>query len=334
MASAATHAALPMLASREGVRLQLDAGIRSHRRRFGWDGGLWLPECAYVPGLEARLAEQGVDWFCADQSAHEEPFDALVPAATAAGPVAFAIDWEAVSWLWSLDGYPSDPAHATFDGKSWRGTRIWRVGGGAYDPVAGREAAVRQAGEFAAAAAARLREFSAASGRRGLLVFAVDTELLGHWWSEGPVWLREVLERAPEHELRLLKLPDALRAHPPQERPLETSSWGEDKNLRTWDSPRVADIAWAARRLELRLLRALSRGLDGDAARRAARELMAVQSSDWAFLDGRGQAGDYAYLRAVNHAEAMLEAIDSDRPPDPRMRALAPDLSLSPLLQP
>ena len=29
-----------------------------------------------------------------------------------------------------------------------------------------------------------------ARGRRGLLVFAIDTELLGHWWSEGPIWLR------------------------------------------------------------------------------------------------------------------------------------------------
>jgi 1,4-alpha-glucan branching enzyme len=51
-ASAATHAVLPLLATPEGVRLQLDAGLRSHRRRFGWDGGFWLPECAYAPGLE------------------------------------------------------------------------------------------------------------------------------------------------------------------------------------------------------------------------------------------------------------------------------------------
>ena len=50
-ASAATHAVLPLLATRAGLRLQLDAGIRSHRRRFGWDGGFWLPECAYAPGL-------------------------------------------------------------------------------------------------------------------------------------------------------------------------------------------------------------------------------------------------------------------------------------------
>src|SRR5690242_12162581 len=38
-ASAATHAVLPLLATRAGLRLQLDAGRRSHRRRFGWDGG-------------------------------------------------------------------------------------------------------------------------------------------------------------------------------------------------------------------------------------------------------------------------------------------------------
>ncbi len=129
-ASAATHAVLPMLATRPGRRLQLDAGIRSHRRRFGWGGGFWLPECAYVPGLEATLGEQGVRWFCVDQSAHREPLDALTPVATAAGPTALPIDWEAVGWLWSLDGYPSDPAYAQFAGKSLRGIRIWKVGEG------------------------------------------------------------------------------------------------------------------------------------------------------------------------------------------------------------
>ncbi|HXS47919.1 MAG TPA: hypothetical protein VN756_10705, partial [Solirubrobacterales bacterium] len=178
--SAATHAVLPLLATRGALGLQLDAGIRSHRRRFGWDGGFWLPECAYAPGLERRLADHGVDWFCVDQSAHEEPLAALTPVATAAGPVALPIDWEAVSWLWSLDGYPSDPTHAQFAGKSLRGARIWKVGGGAYDPTAAAATARRQAAEFLAAVAARLRDFSAASGRRGLLVFAIDTELLGH----------------------------------------------------------------------------------------------------------------------------------------------------------
>ena len=333
-ASAATHALLPLLATREGLRLQLDAGIRSHRRRFGWDGGLWLPECAYVPGLERRLAEHGVEWFCVDQSAHEAPMDALAPVRTDSGPVALPIDWEAVGWLWALDGYPSDPAHAQFEGKSMRGIRLWKVGGGAYDPAAAEAAARRQAAEFLTAAAARLRAFATERGRRGLLVFAVDTELLGHWWSEGPIWLRAVLEGAAAAGVRLLRAPQAIAEHEPVERPLAASSWGEEKDFRTWDSPPVAGMAWGARRLELRLLRALSDGLRGAPALRAARELLAVQASDWAFLDQRGQAGDYAYQRATDHARAMLEAIDSRSVTDPRMRSLAPDMSIAPLLEP
>jgi 1,4-alpha-glucan branching enzyme len=333
-ASAATHAVLPLLATREGLRLQLDAGIGSHRRRFGWDGGLWLPECAYAPGLEWRLAEAGVDWFCVDQSAHEAPMQALAPVRTPAGPVALPIDWEAIGWLWSLDGYPSDPAHAQFAGKSLRGVRVWKVGGGAYEPAAAVAAARRQADEFLAAIAARLREYAAEHGRRGLLVFAIDTELLGHWWSEGPVWLRAVLEGAGAAGVRTVTVPQALAEHEPVERELAASTWGEDKDFGTWDSPAVADLAWGIRRLELRLLRALSEGLRGDAAMRAARELLAAQASDWAFLDKRGQAGDYAYQRATDHARALLEAIDSDGVTDPRMRSLAPDLSLAPLLEP
>ncbi len=75
-------------------------------------------------------------------------------------------------------------------------------------------------------------------------------------------------------------------------------------------------------------------GLDPGAAQRAARELLAVQASDWAFLDKRGEAGDYAYERAMHHSRSLLEAIDSGSSPDPRMRNLAPDMSLAPLLEP
>jgi 1,4-alpha-glucan branching enzyme len=338
MASSATHAVLPLLATRAGLRLQLDAGVHSHRRRFGRADGFWLPECAYAPGLEWALAEAGVDWFCVDQSAHlADPLDALAPIATAAGPVALPIDWEAISWLWALDGYPSDPEYAQFDGKSLRGMRLWRIGGGAYDPAAAAASVARQADEFLTAIAERLRRYSESRGHRGLLVFAIDTELLGHWWSEGPAWLAAVLGGAAAAGVRLVDLPTALAEHEPRAGapPLAASTWGEGKDFRTWDSPPVADLAWAARRLELRLLRALGPGrLAPDAAARAARELLAAQSSDWAFLDSRGQAGDYAFTRAIDHGGAMLEAIESNLDTDPRMRSLAPDLRVAPLLEP
>jgi 1,4-alpha-glucan branching enzyme len=335
MASSASHAVLPLVATEAGRRFQIDAGLRSHRRRFGDPAGFWLPECAYEPGLDRLLAEQGLAWFCTDQTAHEAPLEALRPVRSASGPTAFTIDWEAVSWLWSLQGYPSDPVYADFHRKSLRGARPWSIGGGPYEPAAAGARAREQADEFVAAVEARLREHLSQRGRGGLVVFAIDTELIGHWWWEGPQWLAEVLRIAPERGVELLTLAEAVERHPPERRPLRRSTWGERKDTRTWDSPAVADLAWAARRLELRVLRALALGLDPPAAGRAARELLAVQASDWAFLDHRAQAGDYAYQRAVEHAEALLEAVDSAaEPPEPELRNLAPDLSLSPLLAP
>ena len=336
LASAATHAVLPMLATRGGRRLQIDAGLRSHRRRFGEPAGFWLPECAYEPGLDALIAERGLRLFCVDQTCHQaSPLEALAPAATPAGPVAFTIDWEAVSWLWSYEGYPSDHGHADFHRKSWRGTRAWAIDGTPYDPAAAGAVALGQAGQFVEAVEARLRSFMRERGRPGLLVFAIDTELLGHWWWEGPAWLAEVIRLAPGAGIELVTLPEALERHPARARPLGHSTWGEGKDLRTWDSSAIADMAWAARRLELRLLGALGSGaLAPVAALRATRELLAVQASDWAFLDGRGQAGDYPFQRATGHAHALLEAIHCAEPPEPKLRNLAPDLELAPLLEP
>jgi 1,4-alpha-glucan branching enzyme len=333
MASAATHAVLPLLATDAGVRLQVAAGIESHRRRFGPAGGFWLPECGYVPGLEDVLAECGARWFCVDQSAHDSEAG-LEPVATEAGPVGFPIDWEAISWLWSLEGYPSHEDFAQFAGKSLRGMRMWRIGGGAYDPEAGRAAAQAQAQSFLASARDRLAAHAGKERSRGLLVFAIDTELIGHWWSEGAIWLEAVLAGADAAGLRLVSLGEARESHDPRPSALAPGTWGEGKDFRTWDSPAVRDLAWAARRLELRVLRAVGSGMDAAAALRAVRELLAVQASDWAFLDGRGQAGDYPFTRATDHAEALLEALDSARPVEPGLRALAPDLSLAPLLRP
>jgi 1,4-alpha-glucan branching enzyme len=337
MGSAATHAVLPKLATVAGRRLQVDAGLRSHRRRFGGEegaGGFWLPECAFVPGLEQVLEERGIAYTCLDQSALAE-VDTLRPIRLPGGPVAFPIDWPTVELVWSPRGYPSDPAYLEYHRQSVNGTRLWSISGDPYDPEAAAARAAEHAAAFLAAVRERLEEHRSEHASAGLCVFAVDTELLGHWWAEGPVWLGEVVRGARGAGVRLLTLPEALGEHQAVERPASESSWGEGKSLETWDSPAVADLVWGARRLELRLLRAVERGrLAPDAELRAARELLAVQSSDWAFMDHRGQAGDYPFDRAVGHAEALLAAIDSAGAPEPRMRNLVPDLSLAPLREP
>src|SRR3954451_17712378 len=336
MASAATHAVLPKLATQAGRRLQVDAGVRSHTRRFGAAAeGFWLPECAYVPGLEAILAERALAHTCLDQSALEEGAAALTPVRLPGGPVGFTIDWPTVALVWSEDGYPSDPSYLEYHRLSPNGMRLWSISGDPYDPAAAADRASEHASTFLGAVRDRLEQHRSDRGSRGLCVFAIDTELLGHWWAEGPLWLREVVRGAEAEGVRLLTLPEALREHEPEDRPVAESSWGEGKSLETWDSPSVSDLVWAPRRSELRLLRALGmRSVGRDAALRAARELLALQSSDWAFMDHRGQAGDYPYTRATDHAQALLEAIDSPEAVDARVRNLAPDLSLAPLLEP
>jgi 1,4-alpha-glucan branching enzyme len=333
--SAASHAVLPMVATEAARRLQVDAGLRSHRRRFGPALGFWLPECAYRPGVETLLDERGLRFFCTDQSDHELPAESLAPALAAAGMVAFTLDRQAVELVWSPAGYPADPVYADFHRLSMRGMRLWSIGGEPYDPAAARARAEAHAGQFADAVAERLRAFRQRREKPGLVTFAIDTELLGHWWSEGPSWLEALLRLIGERGVRLITLPEALERHEAEERPLRESTWGEGRDLRTWDSPEVADLAWAARRLELRLVAAIGAGaLAPHAAERGARELLGVQASDWAFLDRRKQAGDYPYQRSTGHARALLEAIHSREPPDPGMRNLAPDLSLAPLREP
>jgi 1,4-alpha-glucan branching enzyme len=334
-ASSATHAVLPLLASQKGLDLQIATGIESHRRRFGWTGGFWLPECAYVPGLEWDLAREGVDWFCTDQSRYESGDDALAPVATSAGPTAFTIDWPSVSWLWDLEGYPSWPGYLDFHRLSMNGIRIFGIDGEAADPQAAGEKAREQAESFLASVVKRLVAYRERTGEKGTLVFAVDCELLGHWWSEGPQWLEHVLAGAAGAGINLRPLDQSGVGTASRDDGLRPSTWGEKKDFRTWDSPEVADLAWGARKLELRVMQDV-KGLDRNRAERAVREMLGAQASDWAFLDGRRQAGDYAWQRSLDHSEAAYEALDcgNDVLVDSRMRSLAPDLDLAPLLEP
>lgn len=67
LTSAATHGYLPLLRRPDVIRAQLENGIRSTRRRIGIDpAGLWLPECAYAPGLERYLEQAGLTHFIVD----------------------------------------------------------------------------------------------------------------------------------------------------------------------------------------------------------------------------------------------------------------------------
>ena len=72
--------------------------------------------------------------------------------------------------------------------------------------------------------------------------------------------------------------------------------------------------------------------LGADAGPRALRELLALQSSDWAFQIANESAGEYPRERAEGHREAFEAALRESG--DEALRHLAPDLATWAFVQP
>ncbi len=326
--SSATHAVLPLLATDGGVRLQVQAGIDAHRDRFGdaWRGGFWSPECAHASWLDPLLEEAGVHATCVDLT---DVFgmgavEHLRPIASAAGPLLVPIDREVVDLVWGEDGYPSRAPYRNTRRKTTYHRTPWRVDGGVYVEPDARAQARADAAEFVAHVARRIEG-------GGLCVCAIDTELLGHWWYEGPSWLDAVVDECAAQGVELVHLDDALQDADPVAEPeggLPPTTWGRPRDLSTWDSPRVADLAWSARDAELRAVAA-----GADLSPLAVRELLALQSSDWAFVVTQAYAEPYGRERAAAH-RAAFDAALAGGGDEAAIRNLAPNATAAPLLTP
>jgi 1,4-alpha-glucan branching enzyme len=331
--SAATHAVLPLCSTDAGVRLQVHTGIEAFRRRHGdWAGGFWLPECAHASWLEPLLEEAGVHATCVDLT------DVLglgapehgVPLRSPAGPLLVPIDRVTLELAWSDRGYPAHGTYRDYHHHTVHHHRPWANDGSPYDHEAALALAREHGAEFVARTRARLDACRERLGRPPLLVCALDTELLGHWWYEGAAWLQAVLGEAEAQGLAIAPLDEALERHPPDLAPpdLPTTTWGTPRTLHTWSGPQVTDLAWAARDAELRVVGA------GKAATEAAvRELLLAQSSDWAFMVTRELAAPYGRERAEAHTAASLQALELHSRAG-RVRNVAPYCSPATLLVP
>lgn len=317
--SSSTHAILPQLATDAGVRLQVRTGVAAHRRRFGesWRGGFWLPECAYAPWLGGVLDAAGVRAVCVELT---DRFglgaaEHLSPVVTESGVLLVPIDRSTISLVWSERGYPSSGTYRDYHHHTVHHHTPWNNEGGPYDHDAACALAREHAADFVQRALARLREANESAAADallpggGLLVCALDTELLGHWWYEGVVWLSAVVEECASQGLALVRLDDALERHhwAPASNTAEAwppSSWGEGGDLSTWSGPAVADMAFTARAAELQVLAA-----GGRASAAAVRELLAQQASDWPFMISREIAAPYARERFAAHHQALARAL-------------------------
>jgi 1,4-alpha-glucan branching enzyme len=241
---------------------------------------------------------------------------------TAQEPVAvFSRDVRSSHAVWAADvGYPGDPGYLEFHKKHEPGRlRYWRVSmhkadmaaKALYDPG---DAAVRieeHARHFVAEMKALLEEQRAAAGESPFVAAMYDTELFGHWWHEGPAWLKAVLRlmaqdpafdlttcashlqtiSAEEADSRLVALPEG--------------SWGEGGHHWIWLNQNTAWMWEKIYDAEQQMSDLVRRCAGSPAAARplqqAARELLLLESSDWPFVTSTGGAPDYAEARVKVH---------------------------------
>uniref|UniRef100_UPI0026158371 1,4-alpha-glucan branching protein domain-containing protein n=1 Tax=Thermococcus sp. TaxID=35749 RepID=UPI0026158371 len=144
---------------------------------------------------------------------------------------------------------------------------------------------------------------------RGIIVSPYDTELFGHWWFEGIMWLGRVLELMESRGIEPITLSRFLEAYSGERYEIEPpeGSWGANADHSTWWNPETAWTWEHVYRAEDRMVAVASRfygrdALTDRAIEQLARELLILEASDWQFLISTGQAREYAARRVLTHS--------------------------------
>ncbi|MDL9944078.1 glycoside hydrolase family 57 protein [Gordonia sp. ABSL11-1] len=309
-------------------RFSLTEGLADARARWAVDpAGIWAPECAFAPGMEDEYRSAGVGHFLVDGPTLKGD-TALGRPVGDSGVIAFGRDLVVSYRVWSpRSGYPGHAAYRdfhTYDHAS--GLKPARVTGRTveakdkrpYDPQRADAVIDRHVDDFVDQIRRRLVDESARIGRPALVVAAFDTELFGHWWHEGPVWLERVLRRLPEAGVRVGTLASARRngfVGTPVDLP--ASSWGSGKDWRVWNGPQVQHLVQLNTEVTETAVSAVEKVLatGGPTRSRIAdqivRETLLTVASDWPFMVSKDTAAQYAVDRAHKHAHATREICDA-----------------------
>lgn len=342
MTSAATHAVLPLLAHHSpSLRAQILVARDQYRSCFGRDPrGIWLPECAYVEGVEKILQEANLRWFMVDThgilNARPRPrYGMFAPIWTTNGIAVFGRDRESANQVWSRqEGYPGDPRYRDFyrdigfdleldylkaylpasDQRSFTGIKYYRITGAEadkkpYERNRALAAADEHANHFLAARVVQLERLSQILDRPPLVLAPYDAELFGHWWYEGPEFLDLFVRKAyyDQKAFALVTPQEYLGRHPTnQVATPAASSWGEKGYWQMWLNETnhwiYPHLQVAQERMtELAQLFAKPDVLQARALKQAARELLLAQASDWPFILRTGTSPDYARRRVKDH---------------------------------
>ncbi|MCC7408510.1 MAG: DUF1957 domain-containing protein, partial [Phycisphaeraceae bacterium] len=231
--------------------------------------------------------------------------------------------------VWSgAIGYPADGVYLEFH-KKWgakRGLRYWKITGNKVDlgdkhlyypeNVPGK--LHEHASHFVNYVRSRLWDYHNQTGRHGVCVACFDAELFGHWWFEGVRFLRDVmLSLNSDPDVEVVTSEEYLHNHPPDKVvSIPEGSWGDGGDHRVWANPQVNwmwDIEYRCEAMfgkcTCELPWQTNKQVE-DLLKKAARELLLLQASDWQFNITRGQSIDYAIKRFMQHVARYEVLLD------------------------
>jgi 1,4-alpha-glucan branching enzyme len=229
--------------------------------------------------------------------------------------VAFFRDPRTTLQVWSRDhGYPGEFSYLEFHKKHFPGgLRFWKITDAShdlgskqiYDPKVARDKVHLQARHFVELVQATIKD-ARMETEDAVVCSPYDSELFGHWWFEGPMFLGEVAREMARTKVAAMTLSEALEAVPPAATlSLPEGSWGEGGDHRVWLNP---DTEWTWDRVysaEAEWVELAGRDVKHRDWKRvltqATRELLLLQASDWQFLITTGAARDYAERRVAEH---------------------------------
>lgn len=338
----ATHGFLPLLnVNPEAVKVQIALGVETYKRHFHRQPpGIWLPECAYYPGVDQLLANFGIKYFFTEThgllyASPRPKYGVYAPILCNSGVAAFGRDVESSKQVWSSqEGYPGDFDYREYyrdighdlefsyiqpyihDG--WlrinTGIKYYRITGPGdhkepYVPQWAREKAALHAGNFMFNRQKQIEHLSQVIDRPPIVVCPYDAELFGHWWYEGPQWLEFLLRKLhfDQNTVRPITPSQYLEYFPyNQVSTPNGSSWGYKGYYEVWLNQTNDWVYPHLHKAAERMIFLANRypnaeGILKEALNQAARELLLAQSSDWAFIMKTGTMVDYACKRTKDH---------------------------------
>jgi 1,4-alpha-glucan branching enzyme len=228
--------------------------------------------------------------------------------------------------VWSGDkGYPSNPDYLDFHKKEGGSMlRYWRVTDSKLDmqfkdlyrPEWTWDKTELQAHHYI-----KLLEESSYFANdkyqiKSTICLPFDTELFGHWWFEGPEFLKRIfrgIHASPY--INLTTCTEQLEFASGENINLVESSWGKNNNHSVWINDRNKwcwEVLYNAENQIIGLVdnHESSNELSDRILNQLVRSLQVLYSSDWEFLIDTDTATDYSEMRITNHFSDIKRMIE------------------------